>query len=54
MIEIYQGPRSKSSVEIHLGHNYFASTFLSPRLNRRTDAYGGTLARTARTAPSTR
>ncbi|MEU8362503.1 hypothetical protein AB0C27_41450 [Nonomuraea sp. NPDC048882] len=26
------------AVEIHLGHNYFASSFLSPRLNRRRDA----------------
>lgn len=31
------------AVEIHLGHNYLASAFLSPRLNRRTDAYGGSL-----------
>ncbi|THA60250.1 NADH:flavin oxidoreductase [Streptomyces sp. A0958] len=31
------------AVEIHLGHNYLASAFLSPRLNRRTDAYGGPL-----------
>jgi len=38
------------AVEIHLGHNYFASSFLSPRLNRRTDAYGGTLANRAKVA----
>ncbi|GAA2025429.1 NADH:flavin oxidoreductase [Catenulispora yoronensis] len=38
------------SVEIHLGHNYFASAFLSPRLNPRTDAYGGSLANRARVA----
>jgi 2,4-dienoyl-CoA reductase-like NADH-dependent reductase (Old Yellow Enzyme family) len=31
------------AVEIHLGHNYLASSFLSPRLNRRRDAYGGSL-----------
>lgn len=31
------------AVEIHLGHNYLASAFLSPRLNRRTDAFGGSL-----------
>jgi 2,4-dienoyl-CoA reductase-like NADH-dependent reductase (Old Yellow Enzyme family) len=36
------------AVEIHLGHNYLASAFLSPRLNRRTDAYGGTLENRAR------
>lgn len=29
------------AVEIHLGHNYLAGAFLSPRLNRRTDAFGG-------------
>jgi len=32
------------AVEIHLGHNYLASAFLSPRLNKRRDGYGGTLA----------
>ena len=32
------------AVEIHLGHNYLASAFLSPRLNRRRDGYGGPLA----------
>jgi 2,4-dienoyl-CoA reductase-like NADH-dependent reductase (Old Yellow Enzyme family) len=31
------------AVEIHLGHNYLASAFLSPRLNHRRDAYGGSL-----------
>jgi 2,4-dienoyl-CoA reductase-like NADH-dependent reductase (Old Yellow Enzyme family) len=29
------------AVEIHLGHGYLLSSFLSPRLNRRTDDYGG-------------
>ncbi|WP_051804545.1 NADH:flavin oxidoreductase [Streptomyces griseus] len=38
------------AVELHLGHNYLASAFLSPRLNRRTDAYGGSLAHRARLA----
>ncbi|WP_051944183.1 NADH:flavin oxidoreductase [Streptacidiphilus rugosus] len=38
------------AVEIHLGHNYFASSFLSPRINRRTDAYGGPLEARARVA----
>lgn len=32
------------AIEVHLGHNYLASAFLSPRLNRRKDRYGGTLA----------
>ncbi|MDT4916505.1 MAG: hypothetical protein QOH89_1205 [Pseudonocardiales bacterium] len=36
------------AVEIHLGHNYLASSFLSPRLNRRRDEYGGTLENRAR------
>ncbi|OUS93227.1 NADH:flavin oxidoreductase [Rhodococcus sp. NCIMB 12038] len=36
------------AVEIHFGHNYFASSFLSPKLNRRTDSYGGSLENRAR------
>jgi 2,4-dienoyl-CoA reductase-like NADH-dependent reductase (Old Yellow Enzyme family) len=36
------------AVEIHLGHNYLASSFLSPRLNRRRDDYGGSLENRAR------
>jgi 2,4-dienoyl-CoA reductase-like NADH-dependent reductase (Old Yellow Enzyme family)/thioredoxin reductase len=28
-------------VEIHAGHGYLISAFLTPRFNRRTDAYGG-------------
>ncbi|MGW0023542.1 NADH:flavin oxidoreductase [Rhodococcus sp. NPDC003383] len=36
------------AVEIHFGHNYFASSFLSPKINRRDDAYGGSLANRAR------
>ena len=35
-------------VEVHLGHNYLLSAFLSPRLNRRTDQWGGSLANRAR------
>ena len=31
------------AVEIHLGHNYFASSFLSPLINRRADEFGGSL-----------
>ncbi|MFC7344735.1 NADH:flavin oxidoreductase [Saccharopolyspora griseoalba] len=38
------------AVEVHLGHNYLASSFLSPKLNRRTDAYGGGLRNRARLA----
>lgn len=38
------------AVEIHLGHNYLPSSFLSPNLNRRKDAYGGSLDNRARLA----
>lgn len=38
------------AVEIHLGHNYLLSSFLSPKLNRRTDGWGGSLANRARFA----
>jgi 4,4'-dithiodibutanoate disulfide reductase len=31
------------AVEVHLGHNYLLSSFLSPNLNRRRDRYGGSL-----------
>ena len=36
------------SVEVHLGHGYLLSSFLSPGLNRRRDEYGGPLERRAR------
>ena len=32
------------AVELHLGHGYLLSQFLSPRSNRRRDGYGGTIA----------
>jgi 2,4-dienoyl-CoA reductase-like NADH-dependent reductase (Old Yellow Enzyme family) len=35
-------------IEIHIGHNYLLSAFLSPKLNRRTDRWGGSLANRAR------
>jgi 2,4-dienoyl-CoA reductase-like NADH-dependent reductase (Old Yellow Enzyme family) len=35
-------------LEIHFGHNYLASCFLSPLLNRRNDEYGGSLVNRAR------
>jgi 2,4-dienoyl-CoA reductase-like NADH-dependent reductase (Old Yellow Enzyme family) len=31
------------AVELHFGHLYLPSSFLSPLINRRTDAYGGTI-----------
>jgi 2,4-dienoyl-CoA reductase-like NADH-dependent reductase (Old Yellow Enzyme family) len=36
------------AIEIHLGHNYLLSAFLSPKLNRRTDEWGGSLENRAR------
>lgn len=36
------------SLEIHLGHNYLLSAFLSPKLNKRKDGYGGSLENRAR------
>ncbi|MGA4789476.1 MULTISPECIES: NADH:flavin oxidoreductase [Nocardia] len=38
------------AVELHFGHNYLVSSFLSPLLNRRKDAYGGPLEHRARMA----
>jgi 2,4-dienoyl-CoA reductase-like NADH-dependent reductase (Old Yellow Enzyme family) len=38
------------AVEVHLGHNYFASSFLSPLINRRDDEFGGSLANRAKVA----
>ncbi|WP_227997837.1 NADH:flavin oxidoreductase [Nocardia australiensis] len=41
------------AVELHFGHNYLISAFLSPKLNKRSDEYGGTLANRARLARQT-
>jgi 2,4-dienoyl-CoA reductase-like NADH-dependent reductase (Old Yellow Enzyme family) len=38
------------SVEVHVGHNYLLSAFLSPKLNRRHDAFGGSVENRARFA----
>ena len=38
------------AVEVHLGHNYFASAFLSPLINRRNDEFGGSLENRAKVA----
>ncbi|MGN6162340.1 MAG: NADH:flavin oxidoreductase [Marmoricola sp.] len=37
-------------IEVHLGHSYFASAFLSPLINRRHDEFGGTLENRAKVA----
>lgn len=36
------------AIEIHLGHGYLLSSFLSPKLNKRKDRYGGDLEGRAR------
>jgi 2,4-dienoyl-CoA reductase-like NADH-dependent reductase (Old Yellow Enzyme family) len=36
------------AIEVHLGHGYLPSEFLSPRLNRRKDRWGGSLENRAR------
>lgn len=36
------------AVEVHLGHGYLLSSFLSPRLNTRSDRWGGSLEDRAR------
>jgi 2,4-dienoyl-CoA reductase-like NADH-dependent reductase (Old Yellow Enzyme family) len=38
------------ALEVHVGHNYLLSAFLSPKLNRRGDDYGGSVANRARFA----
>jgi 2,4-dienoyl-CoA reductase-like NADH-dependent reductase (Old Yellow Enzyme family) len=38
------------AIELHLGHNYLLSAFLSPKLNKRTDGWGGSLPNRARFA----
>jgi 2,4-dienoyl-CoA reductase-like NADH-dependent reductase (Old Yellow Enzyme family) len=38
------------AVEVHLGHGYFCSSFLSPLVNRRDDEFGGSLENRAKVA----
>jgi 2,4-dienoyl-CoA reductase-like NADH-dependent reductase (Old Yellow Enzyme family) len=38
------------SIEVHVGHNYLLSAFLSPKLNKRDDDYGGSIENRARFA----
>jgi 2,4-dienoyl-CoA reductase-like NADH-dependent reductase (Old Yellow Enzyme family) len=38
------------AIELHFGHGYLPSAFLSPRLNRRRDGWGGSLENRARLA----
>jgi 2,4-dienoyl-CoA reductase-like NADH-dependent reductase (Old Yellow Enzyme family) len=39
-----------SVIELHFGHGYLVSAFLSPKLNRRDDGWGGSVANRARLA----
>jgi 2,4-dienoyl-CoA reductase-like NADH-dependent reductase (Old Yellow Enzyme family) len=39
-------------IELHFGHGYLVSSFLSPRLNKRSDRWGGSLENRARLARS--
>ena len=36
------------AIEVHIGHGYLLSAFLSPKLNKRTDDCGGSLENRAR------
>lgn len=36
------------AIELHFGHHYLISSFMSPKWNRRTDAYGGSVENRAR------
>ena len=36
------------AIEVHIGHGYLLSAFLSPRLNKRADEFGGSLENRAR------
>ena len=38
------------SLEVHVGHNYLLSAFLSPKLNRRDDPFGGSVENRSRFA----
>lgn len=38
------------AIELHFGHGYLVSAFLSPRLNKRRDGWGGTVPQRARLA----
>jgi 2,4-dienoyl-CoA reductase-like NADH-dependent reductase (Old Yellow Enzyme family) len=38
------------AIEVHIGHGYLLSAFLSPKLNKRSDEYGGSLENRARFA----
>ena len=38
------------AIEVHLGHSYLASAFLSPKINHRKDEYGGPLVNRAMVA----
>jgi 2,4-dienoyl-CoA reductase-like NADH-dependent reductase (Old Yellow Enzyme family) len=56
IVEDYRGAAALAveagfdSIEVHVGHNYLLSAFLSPKLNRRDDQFGGSVQNRARFA----
>jgi 2,4-dienoyl-CoA reductase-like NADH-dependent reductase (Old Yellow Enzyme family) len=56
VVEAYRAAATRAveagfdSIEVHVGHNYLLSAFLSPKLNRRDDQFGGSVENRARFA----
>ncbi len=56
VVEDYRAAASRAveagfdSIEVHVGHNYLLSAFLSPKLNKRHDQFGGSVENRARFA----
>ncbi len=47
---VLAGEAGFDSIEVHVGHNYLLSAFLSPKLNGRDDQFGGSVENRARFA----
>jgi 2,4-dienoyl-CoA reductase-like NADH-dependent reductase (Old Yellow Enzyme family) len=56
VVDDYRGAATRAveagfdSIEVHVGHNYLLSAFLSPKLNKRKDQFGGSVENRARFA----
>ncbi len=56
VVEAYRAAATRAveagfdSIEVHVGHNYLLSAFLSPKLNKRDDQFGGSVENRARFA----